>query len=145
MGDVIQVKVSIATRQGVVHRQERPYLAVCGVLRLLCSDELQRVERSLDMACAVLDQTKMPFVYQSIQRRTEKLVARAYRDAVMAVLFPHVECFLAVQVPATDEVGLTMLGERAEMMVEGSAIPDIQRIQAENTSGVIFRRQPFAF
>ena len=38
-----------------------------------------------------------------------------------------------------------MLGERAKMMVEGSAIPDVQRIQTENASGVIFRRQPFAF
>jgi hypothetical protein len=58
----------------------------------------------------------------------------------MAILSPHVEHFLPVQVPAADVVGLTVLGERPKMMVEFSAIPDIVRIQSESTSGVVFRR-----
>jgi hypothetical protein len=55
------------------------------------------------------------------------------------------EHFLPVQVPAADVVRLTVLGERPKMVVEFSAIPNVVRIQSENTADVVFRRSPAAF
>src|ERR1039457_6870528 len=125
MGKVVQVKVAVSTFQWVQGGQNRPNLTLRPVFRLLCCNELKCVEPVCEMVSSILHQTQVGIVEKAGKRRLQKLVASAYRCTVMTVLLPDSEFFLAVQMPATNEVHLAALCEKSKMAVETDFIFDI--------------------
>ena len=85
MWAVVEVDVSIAARQWVIGRNERPYFAVERLFLLLRGNKLKRVEPVRQMVRAILNLPKVRFVRQTVKRVIKQVVPGNCGDAVMPV------------------------------------------------------------